>query len=48
MGKKYSTTEAMVDEDDTYLNLAGLQRIETNRAGGSWGDGLYVRIATQA
>jgi FkbM family methyltransferase len=39
---------AMVDEVDTFLNKAGLRRVETNWAGGSWGDGLYVRIATQA
>ena len=32
------------DEVDAFLNNAGLRRVETNWAGGSWGDGLYVEL----
>jgi FkbM family methyltransferase len=36
---------AMVEDADSFLAEFGLQRVETNWVGGSWGDGLYARTA---
>lgn len=32
-----------VEQIDTYLNLYGFTRVETNWAGETWGDALYIR-----
>jgi FkbM family methyltransferase len=34
---------AKIDEVDTYLHQYGLQRVETDWAGGTWGDAFYIK-----